>query len=103
MYQVLFVLSIILLVTCYLAHTRLPLTLVCLRLANNKKFDYLWFCSKILTIKNLIKINHNLQIFYTFSSANSLVVLSTNYNNLLKLVIENGCEEYYRPCGILLL
>ena len=79
----------------------LILALTFIRLSNNKNFDYLWFSSKILTIKNLIKINHNLQIFYTFSSANSLLVLSTNYNNLLKLVIENVCEEYYRPCRIL--
>ena len=93
----------ILLLFSYFMLIGLMLALTFIRLSNNKNFDYLWFSSKILTIKNLIKINHNLQIFYTFSSANSLVVLSTNYNNLLKLVIENGCEEYYRPCGILLL
>ena len=101
MYKALFVLSIILLLAGYLAHIGLLLALGWLRLSQNSGFDYLWFCSKILTIKNLIKINHNSQIFYTFSSANSLVGLSTNYNNLLKLVTENGCEEYYRPCGIL--
>ena len=32
-----------------------------------KQFDevvYIWFCSKILTIKNILKNNHNENLFY---------------------------------------
>lgn len=99
--RTLFNISMILLLFSYLMLIGLMLALTFIRLSNNKNFDYLWFSSKILTIKNLIKINHNSKIFYTFSSANSIVGLSTNYINLLKLVTENGCAENYRPCGIL--
>ena len=77
MSKALFILSIILLVTSYLILTGLMMALTFIRLTNDKLFDYLWFCSKISTIKNLIKINHNSKIFYTFSSANNIIGLST--------------------------
>ena len=99
--KALFIISDILLLISYLLLTGLMITLAIIRLNINKNFDYLQFSSKILTIKNLINLNHNSKIFYSFSSANNIIGLSTNYNNLLKLVRENGCAENYKPCGIL--
>ena len=102
MIKALFILSIILLVTSYLILTGLMMALAFIRLTNDKQFDYLQFSSKILTIKNLlININHNSKIFYIFTATNSLEGISTNYNNLLKLMAENGCTENYRPFGII--
>ena len=101
MSRAIYISSIILLVTSSFILTGHMLALTFIRLTTNKEFDYLWFCSKILTIKNLINLNHNSKIFYTFPSPNLIEGLSTNYKNLLKLVTKNGCIENYRPCGIL--
>lgn len=71
------------------------------RIGTETDYEYIWYCSKILTVKNIIKLNHNTEIFYTFSSSKDIVGLSTNYKNLLKLITKDGCVENYKQCGIL--
>ena len=63
MNKALLISSIILLETSFIILLGLMMALTFIRLTTDKEFDYLWFCSKILTIKNLIKINHNSEIF----------------------------------------
>ena len=63
MNKALLISSIILLETSFIILLGLMMALTFIRLTTDKEFDYLWFCSKILTIKNLIKINHNSKIF----------------------------------------
>ena len=66
-----------------------------------KKFEEVFYLSKILTVKNMVINSHNSQILLRFSSSGEPSGLEVNYKNLLKLYKNNKCEENYRPCGIL--
>ena len=63
--------------------------------------EHIWFCSKILTIKNIIEKNNNSNLLYSFTSLNNFSVLSKNYYDLLNLTRGEGCKENYKQCGIL--
>ena len=65
------------------------------------KFQYIYYMSKILTIKSIILDNHYTEILDGFSGQNPLTN-PTSYRNWLKLVKnKNGCISGYKPCGIL--
>ena len=65
-------------------------------------FEYIWFCNKIYTIKNIVKDSvYNHKIFNEFTSDNKIQGLSTNYYDLLSLTSSNGCKPKHRQCGIL--
>ena len=64
-----------------------------------KKFEYIYYLSKILTIKNLIVNSHNSEVLVDFSSTGKPSGLQTNYKKLLKLVKNNECQQNYKPCG----
>ena len=79
---------------------------ICSAIANQhptkkKNFEYVFYLSKILTVKSIVRNNHNSQILLIFSSSGEPSGLEVNYRNLLKLYKNNKCEENYRPCGIL--
>ena len=97
----LFIAGYILIMLSNLIIEGVMLALAIVRIDRKNDYEYIWYGSKILTIKNIIKLNHNSEIFYTFSSAKDIVGLSTNYNNLLKLITKDGCAENYKQCGIL--
>ena len=72
------------------------------RNSENDKFNYVYYMSKIITIKKIILENHNSEILDDFSPTYEPLTLSIGYKNLLKLVRnKNGCISGYRPCGIL--
>ena len=72
------------------------------RNSENDKFNYVYYMSKIITIKKIILENHNSEILDDFSPTGEPLALSIGYKNLLKLVKnKNGCISGYRPCGIL--
>ena len=78
------------------------LAIIIKRYSRHYQFEYVWFCSKIKTIENLVKINsYKYQIFNTISPSGKISGLSTNYYNLLKLNTDYGCKYNYRPCGYL--
>ena len=65
------------------------------------KFEYIYYMSKILTIKSIILNNHYSEVLDTFSNGQP-IGLSSGYKNYLKLVKnKNGCISNYKPCGIL--
>ena len=68
---------------------------------NDKKFQIVYLCSKLLTIKNIVGSNHNLKIINDFSPSGEPIGLNVGYRILLKLINNNGCQENYRSCGIL--
>lgn len=80
----------------------LMITLVVFRYRDSRKFEYVWICSKIKTIKNIVKENSfDKQIFDSISPKGKVISLSTTYYDLLKLNTESGCKNGYRQCGIL--
>ena len=70
--------------------------------SEKEQFKYIYYCSKILTIKNIIIENHYSEVLLNFSNSDNSITLSYSYKNLLNLVQnKNGCISGYRPCGIL--
>ena len=66
------------------------------------EFDFIWFCSKIFTIKNMVKEkSFTLQLFNNFTSDGEILGLETNYYLLLNLTTNKSCPKNYRNCGIL--
>ena len=64
--------------------------------------EYIWFCSKILTIKKIIKDNYdNYKIYQTFNNSNYYQGLKYSYYDLLKNSSKNECGENLKQCGIL--
>jgi len=65
------------------------------------KHELVYYLSKIATIKNIVKINHNSKIFDHFNSDGELEGITTKYNKLINLTTNDGCKEGYKKCGIL--
>ena len=66
------------------------------------QFQYIYYMSKIATIKSVILDNHYTEILDSFTYSGQPTTLSTSYRSLLKLVKnKNGCISNYKPCGIL--
>ena len=63
--------------------------------------EFVFYLSKIATMKNIVKINHNSKIFDHFDSDGELVGITTKYNRLLELTTIDGCKEGYKKCGVL--
>ena len=67
----------------------------------NKK-EMVYYLSKITTIKNIVKANHQSKIFNDFNEEGNLEGININYNRLLELITDNDtCQKGYRKCGIL--
>jgi hypothetical protein len=65
------------------------------------EFEYIWFCSKILTVKNILKNNHNRSLFYNYIARSTFTGLQEKYYELLNFTTDEGCKENYRQCGVL--
>ena len=66
------------------------------------QFQYVYYMSKIMTVKSIILENHYSEILVDFSNSGEPITLSTTYRNFLKLVKnKNQCISGYKPCGIL--
>ena len=56
------------------------------------QFRYIYYMSKIITIKSIILNNHYSEILEGFTNSGKPITLPTTYRNLLKLVKnKNGC------------
>ena len=64
-------------------------------------FEFLYYCSKLISVKKLVKNNHNNEIFQEIDSNENLVGIASNYKELLQLTTKDGCIENYKQCGIL--
>ena len=65
------------------------------------KEELVYFLSKIATMKNIVKINHNSKLFHHFNDEGNLEGITTKYHRLLNLIIDGKCKEGYKKCGIL--
>jgi len=68
---------------------------------NPKKNEKIWFCSKILTLKQIIIDNMNTLPINGIISENYLKNYTRNYSYLLTHSTLNECEMKYKKCGIL--
>ena len=64
-------------------------------------FEFLYYCSKLISVKKLVKNNHNNEIFQEIDSNENLVGIASNYKELLQFTTKDGCIENYKQCGIL--
>jgi len=72
------------------------------RYSEKDKFEFIYYMSKILTIKSIIIQSHYSELLDDFSESGEPTTLSSTYRNLLKLnKNKDECIENYRPCGIL--
>ena len=65
------------------------------------KHELVYYLSKITTMKNIVKINHNSKIFDHFNSYGELEGITTKYNKLINLTTSDECKEGYKKCCIL--
>ena len=83
----------------------LSFTMFCIitdkRINKNKNKPIVYFMSKVLTIKNIVKNNHQSQLLYKYDTSGKIELLSADYQSLLKVITKDGCAEGYRQCGIL--
>ena len=70
---------------------------------NPNKYEVIWFCSKILTIKNMTFDNTNtIYPIETIVSENELTFTDYNYDFLLQHSTKSdSCEQNFKKCGIL--
>ena len=67
-----------------------------------KKYEYAWFCTKINTVRNMVKENsYKNQIYNYFTEDGQIKGLETSYYDLLKLPSKNTCIGKYKQCGLL--
>ena len=96
--KVIFIVSIILMIISFGISIVVSFNVAAKRISSKQIVYYL---SKIATVKNIIKINHNSKIFHNFNSEGNLEGITTKYNRLLNLTNGNECKKGYKKCGIL--
>ena len=67
---------------------------------NPSKNERVWFCSKILTVQNIIQENMN-DIYPLKEITSQEINITINYNYSFLLQHSHDCELYYKKCGIL--
>ena len=66
------------------------------------EYEYIWFCSKILTMEKIIKKNNEKdQIFSHISQSKKYYFNKVHYLDFLNISRKEGCAKYYKKCGIL--
>ena len=67
------------------------------------EYQYIWFCSKILTVKKMIEKNNNKDIVFShYYEGDRYVFSQLKYLNYLERIDNNGdCLYNYKKCGIL--
>ena len=65
--------------------------------------EYIWFCSKILSIKKIfVKNNNETLVFYGYlEGKKGYITKPENYLEYLTFISNNSCIENYQQCGIL--
>ena len=65
---------------------------------------YVWMCSKILTVKQIVENNnYKNKVFFGFNDKKQKLYYKYNYSNFLNSISidKNECKEGYKKCGIL--
>ena len=65
------------------------------------KKEMVYYLSKIATVKNIVKTNHQSKIFNKFNEEGNLEGINIYYQKLLQLIVNDTCKVGYKKCGIL--
>jgi len=98
------IISLLLFLFSYLCILGIFISLIIKYYVFFSEYEYIWFCSKILTVKQIIEKNNNeYKVFYGYNGAGEKLVIidPKNYLNYLELIEDNGCKINYKICGIL--
>ena len=68
---------------------------------SRSKKEIVYYLSKIATVKNIVKINHQSKIFNKFNEEGDLEGINIYYQKLLQLIANDTCIAGYKKCGIL--
>ena len=94
-----------LLILSYLFFFGILLAYIIKYYSSNSDNEYIWFCSKILTVnQTIIDNNEKVNVFYNYNNEGNKTYLTENpktYLDYLELITEDGCKENYKQCGIL--
>ena len=87
----------------FLLSIAISLAIIIVYYSSFSEKEYIWFCSKILTIQKIVSDNNEIiKAFYGYNEEGKILVLKRNYLESLKLINKNGeCTPNYRQCGIL--
>ena len=92
----------ILLLLCYICVFGVMIALIVHYYSDFSSNKYIWMCSKILVVQNIVKNNnYNDRVFAGFNEKMEKLVYNQNYSNFLKRITKDGCIEGYKKCGIL--
>ena len=96
--------SFLLFLFSYLCILGILISLIIKYYAFFSDYEYIWFCSKILTVKKIIEKNNNqYNAFYGYNNEGNKLYITKpkTYLNYLELLEDNGCKRNYKICGIL--
>ena len=65
------------------------------------EYEYIWFCSKILTLKKMIKNNNKKDKVLTHYDNGQKYTFHGKYLDFLKTISKGECISGYRKCGII--
>ena len=95
------IISNILLICCYLSSIGIFFTFIVKYYSKSSEKEYIWFCSKILTVQKIVDDNNNIIKAFTRYKNGTQYILVEGYQRYLQLITKDGCIENYRQCGIL--
>jgi len=95
--------KLIFIISCFLCIFGITLAIIIKYYSGFSEYEYIWFCSKILTIKNMIyKISSKDQVFSRFNNNRKENLPNDYYKDYLGRVEEDKrCSRNYKTCGIL--
>ena len=66
------------------------------------EYEYIWFCSKILTVKSIVNKTINSDLVFSHISNGESIYFNNHYIDYLGRIEEDGtCLKSYKKCGIL--
>lgn len=66
------------------------------------EYEYVWFCSKILTVKTMVNKGFNSDLVFSHISNGENIYLTNHYADYLgRIEKDGGCQKSYKKCGIL--
>ena len=88
-------------ILCYLCIFGIALALI-IKYFRFSEYEYIWFCSKILTIKNMLNKTINIDLVFSQIDNGESIYFPNHYIDYLERIKEDGgCLEGYKACGIL--
>ena len=89
-------------IVCFLCMFGITLAIIIKYYSGFSEFEYIWFCSKILTIKKMVNKISTKDLTFSHFQSGEKMYLTNKYVDYLKRIKEDGtCQNNYKTCGIL--